>query len=349
MITQRIILPKVEAPEPISSPRHPGRFQVSCRSRFKIKLLVSCLLIGSLIVFGRMDLSQSLRAALQADRYFLIAALLLLLASVVPQARRWQLLASAVGFDRKLLRLVQYNYVGLFFNLFLPSTVGGDASRCYYLCRGTGRYSSALLSVLVDRSLGISILFAMATLGLLVGPGGEALPWQLKVPVFAGTVCLFGIIPLAPRFIVSLLGEYHWISRRFLDSSARIYWTDRKLMLSCLAWSLAAQILVIGVHIAIGLALGLKQIPLWYYFVFYPCVTVIGFVTPSVNGIGVREWAYTYFLTLAGVDSARALTYAIMWLGFITLLSLVGGLVYIAGHMKISGNEVERIRSESLK
>ncbi len=74
--------------------------------------------------------------------------------------------------------------------------------------------------------------------------------------------------------------------------------------------------------------------PLWYYFVFYPSVAVLGFVTPSFNGIGIREWAYTYFLLLVGVDRAYALTYALMWLGLTTFSSVFGGLVYILSHMQ---------------
>jgi hypothetical protein len=57
-------------------------------------------------------------------------------------------------------------------------------------------------------------------------------------------------------------------------------------------------------------------------------------VTPSFNGIGIREWAYTYFLSAAGVDRPQALTYAIMWLTYTTLMSLSGGIVYLAGHFK---------------
>ena len=76
---------------------------------------------------------------------------------------------------------------------------------------------------------------------------------------------------------------------------------------------------------------------------------MLGFVTPSFNGIGIREWAYTYFLTLTGVDKAHALTYAIMWLGLNTLSSLVGGLVYLLGHFKISNQEKELFESQALQ
>ncbi|HIA54480.1 MAG TPA: hypothetical protein EYN91_20740, partial [Candidatus Melainabacteria bacterium] len=121
----------------------------------------------------------------------------------------------------------------------------------------------------------------------------------------------------------------------------KVYWHDRKLVLSALFLSVVLQLVIVLCHLTIGLALGLTQIPIWYYFVFYPCVAVLGFVTPSFNGIGIREWAYTYFLTFIGVDNSHALTYAMMWLALTTLSSLVGGIVYFAGHLQISKEERE--------
>ena len=102
--------------------------------------------------------------------------------------------------------------------------------------------------------------------------------------------------------------------------------------------------MIVFCHVGVGAALGI-DLPLWYYFVFYPSVAVLGFVTPSINGIGIREWAYTYFLTFMGIESSRALTFAIIWLGFITLLSLTGGIVYTLGHFKISEEDKRKIQA----
>jgi uncharacterized membrane protein YbhN (UPF0104 family) len=75
-------------------------------------------------------------------------------------------------------------------------------------------------------------------------------------------------------------------------------------------------------------------------------VAVLGFITPSFNGIGVREWAYTYFLSLAQVDRSLALTYALIWLGLITLSNLTGGVVYLAGHFHFTAKEADAVQEE---
>jgi uncharacterized membrane protein YbhN (UPF0104 family) len=196
--------------------------------------------------------------------------------------------------------------------------------------------------------VGIAVLFFFASFGILAGPGGNNLPWQLKLPIFLGTLAMITIVPFMPQLSRAIFGENSWIARQINRSSARVYWQDKDLIVSSIVLSVILQIIIVLCHITIGFALGLRQIPLWYYFVFYPSVAVLGFITPSFNGIGIREWAYTYFLTLAGVDRSHALTYAIIWLGLTTLSSLVGGIVYIAGHFTFSKAEAEQLRHEAL-
>ncbi len=328
---------KVQAGHDIETPHKVSMFITKLLSlpdsvKLKLKIGISLLLFASLFLLGKIDLSKSWEAAKSADLKFLALAAILFLSSVFLNAYRWGILADAVGLKRSLMRLTQYCFVGMFFNLFLPSTVGGDVSRCYYISKGTGHYKDAFYSVLADRASGIAVLFIFACAGVLFGPGGEALPWQLKLPIFVGAFGIFFVLPFMPALTKRFLGESNWIARQLNQSSANIYWRDKKLIASAIVLSVAIQIVIVICHILVGFALGLSQIPIWYYFVFYPCVAVLGFITPSFNGIGIREWAYTLFLTSTGVDKPSALTYAIIWLGLISLSSIVGGLVYVAGH-----------------
>lgn len=309
------------------------RNRLSPSTKIKLKILLSVLMFASLFMFGKVDLNKAQEIASKANMGILGATAGLFLFSFVVTARRWQLLARALGFRKPLLELVKLYFVGVFFNLFLPSTVGGDVSRCYYLCKGTGLHKEGLYSVLADRASGLAVLFLTATVGLLLSHDAAALPWQLKWPVFAGTFGTFFVLPMMPFLSRKLLGERNWLSRQLNESAATIFWKDRALIPVSLVWSFLSQVVIVVCHVGVGVSLGL-DIPLWYYFVFYPCVAVLGFVTPSFNGIGIREWAYTYFLLLVGVDRAYALTYALMWLGLTTFSSVFGGLVYILSHMQ---------------
>ena len=178
----------------------------------------------------------------------------------------------------------------------------------------------------------------------MFGPGSSELPLHMRLPIIFGTLGIFIGIPLLPTLSRKILGENHWVTQRFKN----VYWHDKKLIALSLLQSVALQIVLVGMHILIGYSLGLTQVPLWYYCVFYPLVAVLGFVTPSFNGIGVREGAYTYFLTrpVAGVDPAHAFAFAMILLGLNTFLSLVGGLVYVAGHFKFSEQEAEKLQHD---
>jgi uncharacterized membrane protein YbhN (UPF0104 family) len=319
-------------------------------AQLKLKILFSLILFASLFVFGKVDLTKTIEVAFQANLWFLSAAILVFVGSTILNAYRWKLLAAVLGFNRPVLQLLQYCFVGLFFNLFLPSTVGGDVSRCYYLSKGTGRYKQAFYSVLADRAVGIAVLFMFATLGILFGPGASGLPGAMKLPIFAGTFGVFCVVPLMPLLSRKLLGQEHWLTQKFNNSSATIFWTNKKLIVMALLQSVLLQAIIVGCHILIGWSLGLWSVPLWYYFIFYPAVAVLGFITPSFNGIGVREGAYTYFLMLpvAGVDKSHAFTFAVIWLGLNTFISLVGGLVYLAGHFHFSQEEAEKLQHEAI-
>src|SRR5678816_4878553 len=61
----------------------------------------------------------------------------------------------------RLSTAVRQYFVGLFVNNFLPSTVGGDMAKVYYIGRQHG-YRAVAASVVVDRVLGVGILAILA-------------------------------------------------------------------------------------------------------------------------------------------------------------------------------------------
>jgi uncharacterized membrane protein YbhN (UPF0104 family) len=337
-------LPAIEQPPAQSMPRRAItkvseiRHKMPKHVKFKLKVLLSIMMFAALPLVLKIDPKKTWEAVIHTNPWLLGATAIVFISTIVISARRWQILTRAVGFDKRFIELCEYCYVGLFFGLFLPSTVGGDFSRGYYVSKGTGKYAEAVYSVLADRASGLAVLFITAAIGIGLGPGARDLPWQLKWPVFVGAAGLFLVLPFMPYLTRTLFGNesnrLNWIAKRFNDPRLLVFWNDRKLVASVLGWSCVTQFMMVACHIGVALALGIAdKVPIWYYFVFYPCVAVLGFVTPSFNGIGIREWAYTYFLMHCGVDRTSALTYALLWLGLTTLLSLVGGVVYVAAKL----------------
>jgi glycosyltransferase 2 family protein len=75
-----------------------------------------------------------LRRALEGVRPGLFAAALLIyVGGQVLSAYKWTVVGRSVGLDRSLLEYTRFYFIGMFFNLFGPSTIGGDVVRALYL------------------------------------------------------------------------------------------------------------------------------------------------------------------------------------------------------------------------
>ena len=74
----------------------------------------------------------------------------------------------AQGTPVPLGALLQYTFVGVFFNNFLPANVGGDVMRGYGLARYTDQGAEAAVSVVVDRVVGLMAFMISAAVAALI-------------------------------------------------------------------------------------------------------------------------------------------------------------------------------------
>ena len=70
-------------------------------------------------------------------------------------ALRWWLLLRSQAIFIKFSAAVRLHFLGLFYNNFLPSSVGGDLVRAWYVTHHTDKGFEAALSVFVDRVIGL--------------------------------------------------------------------------------------------------------------------------------------------------------------------------------------------------
>jgi uncharacterized membrane protein YbhN (UPF0104 family) len=116
------------------------------------------------------------------------------------------------------------------------------------------------------------------------------------------------------------------------------YWKRPGVLLNAILLSFGFQMIVIIVHILIGLSLGLA-IPWKFYFFLVPVVAAVSMLPVSLSGLGVREGAYVYFLSLAGIPQAEALTFAFGWLFVVFASSLTGGLALLKTPARVRQKE----------
>ena len=162
-----------------------GNRDVEWRVRKYIRIVVSALLLT--LIAWRVDWSEVNQkfAHLRVELWF--AAVGLYLLATIASARRWQLYARDMGFEQTLPQYCAYSLVGMFFSLLLPTLIGGDVIRVWYLNGDSGRKWSAIASVFLERVNGLLILIATACVGVLLSP--VELPAWIVVSVLSIAGC----------------------------------------------------------------------------------------------------------------------------------------------------------------
>ena len=251
------------------------------------------------------------------------AAVVLYLLGQALSAFRWSILGRAVGLERRLVDYVRFYAIGMFFNLFGPSTLGGDAIRVMYLGRGRRRMLAAG-SVLFDRVSGLVMLVALAAVAQLVYH--PRLPRALAATVSsAGLTLLAGWIAL-PR-LVRFLPPEHGI-RRTVEEELAPFWRDGSLLASAAALSLVFHVSQVAVQYLLGLATGVA-LPFWYCLVFHPLVAVATALPVSLVGFGVREGGYVLLLGRIGIAPSEAVALSLLWFAVTAVAGLLGGLGFV--------------------
>src|SRR3990170_8771278 len=282
-----------------------------------LKGLISILLLTYL--FYKIDLKEVWQHLQQANIFYLLIAFGLCIIGQALCAVRWKHLARVMDFHNSLKEFIIYYFAGMFFSLFLPTLIGGDVAKCYYLARGKNKTLQAIITVLADRGTGLIALILMAwgSLFLMDGvPVPAQFTWGIKA---AGIAMIAGLI--APFFAGDLLAR---LGGRTVELSL-IYWKRPGALLNSILISFGFQMMIIIIHILIGLSLGLA-IPWKFYFFLVPLVVTVSMLPVSLSGLGVREGAYVYFLSLASIPQAEALPFAFGCFFIVSVSSLIGGL-----------------------
>jgi uncharacterized membrane protein YbhN (UPF0104 family) len=128
----------------------------------------------------------------------LALALAMALANISLEGWRWHVLLRAQGLDLQPLHTMRILASSMFFANFLPGAAGGDLIRGVYVYKAArGRRAQALLSILIDRLLGLIAFVLIGLFALLTRP---ALEGRLFVAVLIVVSALF-IVLLAVLFL----------------------------------------------------------------------------------------------------------------------------------------------------
>ena len=290
-----------------------------------LRISVSLILLGILIYFA--DLDKIYRLLHTFQLFWLTFVFGFIALSVVISALKWGVLLKAQNNKIPFYLLFRFYLTALFFNNFLPSSIGGDGVRIMLAGKHCDRTASAAASVVMERVIATISLALLGLTGAIFARKPYPLAiWLLSILLFVGIIIEWILITgWVPNFIKrqdNKLGNA-WLS--FSKSASELKKHPLSLLIN-LFLSLLFQIDVALVAASIIGGLGLTIPGIFDLFFITAATSVMAMVPIGLNGYGLREGAYILLLRPFGFSAASALTVSILFGIFVSIFSLLGGL-----------------------
>lgn len=247
-------------------------------------------------------------------------------------AARWCVVARGVGMTLPLRSAVAHYYRSQFLNVVLPTGVLGDVQRAVGHGEEAGDVGRGVRAVVLERTAGQIVLFAVAAVVLVARPEVTASVFHDIVTSPAGVVVLCLLAVLAIAFGASAMrwgrGTSRW--RRALVTTG----TDiRRGLLTPRTWPavvLLSVAVVIG-HVSLFLvAAHTAGSPGSVGWLIPPLVlTLLASGLPvNVGGWGPRESVAALSFQAAGLGATQGLTVAVVF-GVLTFVSTLPGAILL--------------------
>lgn len=248
---------------------------------------------------------------------------------------RWSIVLKK-DMDVPYLKLLSIYFIGMFFNNFLPTMVGGDLVKGYYLYKYSKKGDVSLASIFMDRYSGFAALMVITSVALIPGYPlikDSGLP-GFFVLLIGGFFCMSLVLWVGSlhSWAMGILAKIHFYGiNKKIDMFYRVlmsYKSHHDILLKIFICSVLLQGAVIAGYYVLGSALGMN-VPIGYYFLFIPLTTAVAMLPISLSGLGLREGAFVFLFTSVGATKEQALTLSLMWFVISALISLIGGVEYL--------------------
>ncbi len=269
------------------------------KSILSFVLKIGLSVVALVIVFRKVDLRQIGEVLSNSEWLWFMPAIILVAGSKILAAFRLNVFFRTIGLQLSEWMNLQLYWVGMYYNLFLPGGIGGDAYKIFLLRQqGQGNIRDLVLATLSDRAVGLLALFIMAlgmTPWLDTGLWWHAwLPWGIPLLIGLAWIAL-------------------WVIKR---SFLAVFWPT-------LGWSVGVQGLQVIAVICLLVMIG--QSGSWLGFLFLFLLSSVLTALPiSYGGAGAREIAFYFGATQLGLPEAPAVSISLLFYLCSLMVSLSG-------------------------
>ena len=293
-----------------------------------LKVIVSLGLITFLI--NQVDFKGIVNILKNVDITMIVYALILLTIQVFIATTRWQFVLKCQKIMLDYKNTLQILWSGLFFNQAMPSSVGGDVIRGYYLKKQGMTLGRATLGVLMDRLFGMVglVFLVLASLPLLFELVDDSIARSgvlfIALGISLALLFIFFTDKLPGNFShLRVIRGFYSLSQEGRHCISNNYNGLIIIIISILIHLISV---VTVMTMAIGLGINVE----WSGFlVIIPLVTLMMVVPISIAGWGVREGVMVVGFGYLGVVPEAALALSILFGLLVLTVSLPGGIIWV--------------------
>lgn len=269
-----------------------------------LKISISAALLY--FIFTKIDFADVIQVLKSAKPIWLIGALLLFVISKILNAYRLNLYFHAIEVNLTQLSNLKLYLLGMFYNLFLPGGIGGDAYKGYLIQKQFQVKTKRVVGVLLlDRLSGMHLIliYALLLAATLDWSQYNAYRWGFLVA-----------IPLG-------LGVFWWVNKKWFNYALKVFWGS-------FGYSAALQLLQLVAVVCIMKALAITGSEPAYLFVFM-ISSIVSVIPMTIGGFGSREITFLYGSLWLGLDKDVSVALSLTFFAITAMVSLFGIIYHL--------------------
>jgi len=284
-------------------------------------------------------------------------AMCIKLVGIFANVYRWHILLVGQGIRMNFRYLTSTYFVGRYFGIVTPSTMGLDGWRLYDTISRTRKPVECTTAIAVERVIGLVGLLTVILLFMpftdLEGRSLGELAAAMKIPL-AASVFFAMFLLLKPEWfkmlpkLIPVPKVANFVGKAI--ESATAYSSKRRYLVIALGCAVFGQVTTMAMYFGNAMALQVEGVTPAEVLYASAVMTLGTFLAPSASGEGVRELV---FVALLGGKTTAAKAFLIGHLGFWIEklpLSIPGGYFYFKqpdDFHKITKEDLERVRAEA--
>ena len=279
------------------------------KSWLKFLLKVALSAIALYIVSRKIDVQETIGVIRSVNVPDFLIAMFLFVISHIISAFRLNVFYSQIEVNISTFRIIKLYSKGMFYNLFLPGGIGGDAYKVYILKQNNEVTTKKLIAAtIIDRISGLIALFCLTIILLLMSTATKYIREDYWYYI------ALSLIPIA-------YACYYLVLRFFFSYFIGVFSITN-------LYSLGKQVfyLLPAFFVLKSLDVGAYY---WDYLSLFMVSSVVAVAPISIGGVGLRELAFVYAYEYFMIDKNTAVAFTLLFFSITVVTSLIGAFINV--------------------